>query len=95
MYRYKELIKNYFEKHSFVESNIRSFNSFMEKGIQKVIDESQDILPTIIPSEVTEFKIKLGKIEIEKPQIVESDGSKRKIFPAEARLRKLTYSAPI
>ena len=95
MYRYKELIKNYFEKHSFVESNINSFNNFIEKGIQKVIDENQEILPTIIPSEVSEFKIKLGKIEIEKPQITESDGSKKKIFPSEARLRNLTYSSPI
>lgn len=95
MYRYKDLIKNYFEKHSFVESNINSFNNFMERGIQKVMDETQDILPTIIPSEVSEFKIKLGKIEIEKPQIIESDGSKRRIFPMEARLRNLTYSAPV
>src|SRR3989338_11545962 len=95
MYRYKDLIKNYFEKHSFVESNINSFNNFMEKGIQKVMDETQDILPTIIPSEVSEFKIKLGKIEIEKPQIIESDGSKRDVYPSEARLRKLTYAAPI
>ena len=95
MYRYKDLIKNYFEKHSLVDSNIRSFNNFMEKGIQKIITETQDVLPTIIPSEVSEFKIKLGKIEIEKPQIVESDGSKRKIYPTEARLRKLTYSAPV
>jgi DNA-directed RNA polymerase beta subunit len=95
MYRYKDLIKNYFEKHSFVESNLKSFNNFMERGIQKIVDETQQVLPTIIPSEVSEYKIKLGKIEIEKPQIVESDGSKRKIYPTEARLRKLTYSAPI
>lgn len=95
MYRYKDIIRNYFEKHSIVESNLNSFNSFMDKGMQKIIDEIQDIIPTIIPSEVTEFKIKLGKIEIEKPQITESDGSKRKIFPTEARLRNLTYSAPV
>ena len=95
MYRYKDLIKSYFKKHSFVESNINSFDSFMNKGIQKIIDETQDIVPTIIPSEVNEFKIKLGKIEVEKPQIIESDGSKRKIYPTEARLRKLTYSAPV
>ena len=29
------------------------------------------------------------------PEITEADGSKRKLFPVEARLRKLTYSAPI
>ncbi len=95
MYRYKDLIKNYFEKHSIVESSTKSFDLFMEKGIQKIVDETPDIVPTIIPSEVNEFKIKLGKVEVERPQIIESDGSRRKIYPTEARLRKLTYAAPV
>jgi len=89
------LIKNYFDKHSQVESNIESYNRFMEKGIQEIVNEAQDIIPTIIPAEVKDFKIKLGKITVEKPQIVEADGSKRDIYPMEARLRKLTYSAPV
>ena len=41
------------------------------------------------------FVIKLKKIWIEKPSIIEADGSKRDIYPCEARLRSLTYSAPI
>ncbi len=89
------LIKNYFENHSLVESNIESYNRFIEKGIQEIVNETQDIVPTIIPAEVKDFKIKFGKITIEKPQIVEADGSRRDIYPMEARLRKLTYSAPI
>jgi len=95
IYRYKEIIENYFKKHSLVESNIKSYNNFMEKGLQKIIDDANEVIPTIIPAEVSEFKIKLGKVEIEKPQIVEADGSKRKVYPQEARLRNLTYSAPI
>jgi len=91
----RTLIKNYFDKHSLVESNIESFNHFMEKKVQEIVNETQDIIPTIIPAEVKDFKIKLGKITIEKPQIVEADGSKRNVYPMEARLRKLTYSAPV
>ena len=30
-----------------------------------------------------------------KPEIIEADGSKRNIYPSEARLRKITYSAPV
>lgn len=89
------LIKNYFENHSSVESNIESYNRFIEKGVQDIVNETQDIIPTIIPAEVKDFKIKFGKIRVEKPQIVEADGSKRDIYPMEARLRKLTYSAPV
>ncbi len=92
---YKELIGNYFEEHSFVESNIRSFNNFIEKGMQKIVNETGDIIPTVIPQEVENFKIKMGKVKIDKPQIVEADGSKRDIYPIEARLRQLTYSSPI
>src|SRR3989344_5766785 len=89
------LIKKYFEEHSFIESNIKSFNNFVDKGMQDIIREIGDIKPTIIPPEIQEFKIKLDKIWIEKPSIIEADGSKRKVYPIEARLRGITYSAPI
>ncbi|SRR3989344_75193 len=92
---YKTLINNYFKKHSFVESNIKSFDNFIEKGMQQIVDEASEIIPTIIPSGAKDFKIKFGKIEVGKPELTEADGSKRDIFPIEARLRKLTYSAPI
>jgi len=92
---YKLLIKSYFDKHSLVESNIQSFNKFMDEELQKIVNETQEIIPTIIPSEIKDFKIKLGKIRVEKPSLVEADGSKRDVYPIEARLRNLTYSTPI
>jgi len=39
------------------------------------------IEPTIIPSNVEEFKIKFDKIWVTKPEITEADGSKRKVYP--------------
>ncbi|MFA4887338.1 MAG: DNA-directed RNA polymerase subunit B'' [Candidatus Nanoarchaeia archaeon] len=92
---YKDLITSYFREYPFVEANINSFNDFVEKGLQKITDEMGDIVPTIIPQEVESFVIKLKKIWIEKPSITEADGSKREVYPSEARLRNLTYSAPI
>jgi DNA-directed RNA polymerase subunit B len=88
------LIKKYFEENSFVGSTIESFNNFIENDLQDILNENRDIIPTIIPPDVDEFKIKFDKIWITKPEITEADGSKRVLFPAEARLRKLTYSAP-
>ena len=92
---YKKLIGNYFDKHSFVESNIKSFDYFLDKRLQALVDDVGEIVPTIIPQEVENFMIKLGKISIGKPEITEADGSKRDIYPTETRLRKLTYAAPI
>jgi len=89
------LIKKYFEDHSFIESNMISFNKFVDVELQRIINEMGDIVPTITPPDVQDFKIKFDNIWIEKPQIVEADGSKRDIFPIEARLRQITYSAPM
>jgi DNA-directed RNA polymerase beta subunit len=93
--KYKVLIKKFFEDQTFVDSTIKSFNDFIEKELQTIVDENKEIEPTIIPPDVEEFKIKFDKIWVTKPEITEADGSKRPIYPIEARLRKLTYSAPI
>jgi DNA-directed RNA polymerase subunit B len=90
----KVLMKKYFEGQKFVDSNIASFNNFIEKELQIIISENKEIIPTIIPSNIDDFKIKFDKIWCTKPEITEADGSKRAIYPTEARLRKITYSAP-
>jgi DNA-directed RNA polymerase beta subunit len=90
----KLLIKKYFEKQSFIESEIESFNNFIDKELQNIIDENKIIEPTIIPHNIDVFQIKLDKIWITQPEITEADGSKRNIYPIEARLRKITYAAP-
>jgi len=89
------LIEKYFKDHSIVESNIASFNNFVDKNIHGIVEEVGEIIPTIIPPEIQEFIIKFDKITVEKPQIIEADGSKNPIYPNEARLRNLSYSAPI
>jgi len=94
--RYSEvLIKKYFDEHSFVASDIASFNNFIDYELQNIIEQNKIIEPTIIPHNIDNFKIRFDKIWVTKPEITEADGSKRPIFPVEARLRKLSYSAPI
>ncbi|MBU0666627.1 MAG: DNA-directed RNA polymerase subunit B'' [Nanoarchaeota archaeon] len=89
------LIQKYFEENSIVKSAIESFNDFVDIKLQTIIDENREIEPTIIPPNVEEFKIRLDRIWVTKPEITEADGSKRAIFPVEARIRKISYSAPI
>ena len=83
------LVKEFLKNHSLVESNIKSFNDFVDSRMQEIVTELSDSLPT------EDFEIKLGKIRVGNPNIVEADGSSRPIMPAEIRLRNLTYSAPI
>ena len=83
------VIKNYLEGHSLVESNITSFNNFIEKKLQEIVNEISESMAS------DDFEITLGKIEVGKPQVIEADGSSSFITPTDARLRNLTYSAPI
>ena len=95
MYKYsKLLIQKYFEEQSFVNSDIGSFNNFVDNELKKIIEENKEVVPTIIPHNIDDFRIKLDKIWLTKPELTEADGSKRAIYPIEARLRKITYSAP-
>jgi len=91
----KTLIAKFFEENSFVKSSIESFNNFMEKELGKILEENREVIPTIIPPNVDSFKIRLDKIWVTRPEITEADGSKRNIYPAEARLRKISYAAPV
>lgn len=83
------LVKKYLEQHSLVESNILSFNDFFENRMQQIVEEINENLPS------EDIKIELGKVIVDKPDVIEADGSKHYILPAEARLRNLTYSAPV
>ncbi len=83
------IIKKYLEEHSLVESNIISFNEFLEHRMQEIVDEISESMNN------EEFEITLGKVRIEKPKVIEADGSSSLIMPYEARLRNLTYSAPV
>ncbi|MCL6500627.1 MAG: DNA-directed RNA polymerase subunit B'' [Candidatus Pacearchaeota archaeon] len=83
------LIRKYLQQHSLVESNILSFNNFVEQRLQEIVDGINEDISR------EEVELWLGKISVGKPQIIEADGSIRNILPIEARLRKITYSAPI
>lgn len=89
------LVKKFFEENNFVQSNIESFNDFIDRRLQKIVDEVAEATPSVIPPEAEEVKIVFGKIRIEKPTLIEADGTRWKILPVEARIRNLTYGAPV
>jgi len=83
------IVKKYLKDHSLVESNIKSFNNFIGKRMQEIVDEVSETIDS------DDFEISLGKIKVEAPKVIEADGSSSFIMPSEARLRNLTYSSPI
>jgi len=83
------IVKRYLENHSLVESNITSFNNFIESRMQEIADEISESINN------EDFEITLGKVTVGKPKVIEADGSSSFVLPYEARLRNLTYSAPV
>ena len=84
------VIQKYLSENSLVESNLTSFNNFIDKRMQEIVEEISENIEND-----EDMEIKLGKIKVLKPNVIESDGSTSLLIPAEARLRNLTYSAPI
>ena len=89
------LIKKFFEETRFVKSNIDSYNSFIDWRMQKVINAEKELMPAVIPVDAEEVKFEFGELTLRKPIIVEADGAERPLYPGEARMRNLTYSAPV
>ncbi|AEH60373.1 RNA polymerase beta subunit [Methanosalsum zhilinae DSM 4017] len=73
-----------------VQHHIDSYNKFVQVGLQKIIDEQG-----IIETDLEDIYLKLGKIRVEKPIVKEADGAIERLYPNEARLRNLSYSAPL
>jgi DNA-directed RNA polymerase subunit B len=93
------LLKAFFKEKGLVRQHLDSFNEFIDHGLQEVIDEVGEI-PIDVPE--SPYKVKLGQVWIIDPQTritgpytTEVDGTKHEIYPMEARLRNLTYAAPV
>ncbi len=95
------LMDAFFREKGLVRQHLDSFNDFVKRRLQEIVDE-QGVIETDIPG----FKIKLERIEVKdyldpqnkqketrKPTVHETtEGLVREILPMEARLRNLTYS---
>ena len=90
---FRTLLKGFVDEKGLVKFQIDSYNNFVENKLQEIFDEIGEIKPE--SERLMEFKVKLGKVRVGRPSVKESDGSIREIFPSEARIRDLTYAAPI
>jgi len=84
------LIDAYYRVNPLVKQQLSSYNNFLDRGVQNVVDRIGRI-----STNVEGFELKLGKVRIEQPRYYEVKGGYRQIFPNEARLRNLNYASPV
>ena len=85
-----DLLESMFRELGLVRLHLDSFNAFIETRLQAIVDAIKTINP-----DIENYYVKLDKIEVGEPTVKEADGSEKPIFPMEARVRNLTYGAPI
>ena len=90
---FKVLLGSFADEQGFVKFQIDSFNAFVDRRIHNIIKQIKEIKPEV--PDLGEFKIKLGKFKLGVPSVKEADGSIRNILPLEARIRNVTYAAPM
>ncbi|MFQ6010704.1 MAG: DNA-directed RNA polymerase subunit B'', partial [Nitrososphaerales archaeon] len=86
------ILQDILQKEGIARQHLNSYDEFIDKGLQSIVDEVSGIE---IETVTTPYKIKLGKLTLGRPQVVEIDGSLSYQLPLEARLRNVTYSVPI
>lgn len=96
------VISSFFEAKGLVRQQLDSFDEFIQNTMQEIVDEnSRLIIETSsavagVDSELPKrFEIEFGQVYLSKPTMTEADGSTQPMFPNEARLRNLTYAAPL
>jgi DNA-directed RNA polymerase II subunit RPB2 len=96
------IITTFFDEKGLVRQQLDSFDEFVQNTMQELVEESGELVLDQYDqhsgqdSDLTRrYEIKFGQIYLSRPTITEADGTVVPIFPQEARLRNLTYSAPL
>ncbi|MCD6383752.1 MAG: DNA-directed RNA polymerase subunit B, partial [Thermoplasmata archaeon] len=106
----RELVEAFFRERSIINHQLASFNDFIpthdnpRSRMQRIVDsirigevenERGIIRLDVDRLEEENIDVKLGKITLGTPKIREANGAEHDLTPMEARLRDLTYAAPI
>lgn len=86
------VIQDILKREGIARQHLNSFDEFLERGLQSIINEVGQI---DIENAEYPYKIQLTRVKLQQPRMMELDGSITHITPAEARLRNVSYSAPV
>uniref|UniRef100_A0A8C6SD58 DNA-directed RNA polymerase subunit beta n=1 Tax=Neogobius melanostomus TaxID=47308 RepID=A0A8C6SD58_9GOBI len=96
------VISSYFDEKGLVRQQLDSFDEFIQMSVQRIVEDAPPIdlqaeaqHTTGEVEEPPRYLLKFEQIYLSKPTHWERDGAPSPMMPNEARLRNLTYSAPL
>ncbi|CAG8592550.1 13222_t:CDS:10, partial [Ambispora leptoticha] len=94
------VISSFFNDKGLVRQQLDSFDEFVQNTMQEIVDENRSLVLQNIQGsgegdQARRYYIQFGQVYLSKPTMTEADGSVQAMFPQEARLRNLTYAAPL
>ncbi|CAF1586908.1 unnamed protein product, partial [Didymodactylos carnosus] len=95
------VISSYFDEKGLVRQQLDSFDEFIQMSVQRIVEDSRAIELQAQAQYMTgsketppKYNIKFEQIYLSKPTHTTNEGSVY-LWPNEARLRNLTYAAPL
>ncbi|KAK7508532.1 hypothetical protein BaRGS_00000098 [Batillaria attramentaria] len=96
------VISSYFDEKGLVRQQLDSFDEFIQMSVQRIVEDAPPIDLQAEAQHTTgqvenppRYVLKFEQIYLSKPTHWEKDGVPSPLMPNEARLRNLTYSAPL
>ena len=96
------VINAYFDEKGLVRQQLDSFDEFIQMSVQRIVEDSPAIDLQAEAQHASgevenppRYVLKFEQIYLSKPTHWEKDGAPTAMMPNEARLRNLTYSAPL
>ncbi len=92
----REVLKAYFRDNSIVQSQLSSYNYFINEGLREIIlGFGRSNIPEYLLETYDEVNLTIEDVWLGEPAHIEVDGSITKMTPQIARMRGITYSAPL
>ncbi|XP_055351402.1 DNA-directed RNA polymerase II subunit RPB2-like [Paramacrobiotus metropolitanus] len=96
------VISSYFDEKGLVRQQLDSFDEFIQMSVQRIVEDAPAVEMEAEAQHMdgqleqpTKHSLKFEQIYLSKPTHWEKDGAPVPLMPNEARLRNLTYSAPL
>ncbi|RDD41968.1 DNA-directed RNA polymerase II subunit RPB2 [Trichoplax sp. H2] len=96
------VINAYFNEKGLVRQQLDSFDEFIQMSVQRIVEDSPQIdiqgetqHHSSEEQQSVRYQLKFDQIYLSKPTFWEKDGSPTPMMSNQARLRNLTYSAPL